>query len=228
MFRKLLAAIGLGAISASGSAGGPPYSPYSKPEINSIYNLLFCDDQKHFYVKAGGTPTAWQETLWSVPPNIPDLKELASNPAEDGRIRYLAYSRIREVGEPVEPKKLLGVIVEMPLAGGLDVLAAYLEGGVRYINQTGKLVVIEGMESFLPMVKSLFAVSEPVVSRIGPWDKPRLAPPIRGNVRLTFLVSDGLYFGEGPISVMQNEAMAGPIIQKATQLLQEVVKTGKQ
>ena len=76
------------------------------------------------------------------------------------------------------------------------------------------------------MVKRLFAIAEPVVARIGPWNKPRLAPPKQGNIRLTFLVSDGLYFGEGPMSAMQSEAMAGPIIQQATELLQAVVATG--
>jgi hypothetical protein len=95
-----------------------------------------------------------------------------------------------------------------------------------YINQSGKLLIIEGIASFLPMVDNLFARSEAVVARIGPWDKPRLAPPKQGNVRLTFLVSDGLYFGEGQMSAMQGEAMAGPIIQQATTLLLAVVAAG--
>lgn len=121
---------------------------------------------------------------------------------------------------------LLGVIVEVPLAVGLDALAASSEGGVRYLNQSGKLVVIEGVPQFLPMVKRLFEVSQPVVQRIGPWTKPRLAPPKPGNVRLTFLVSGGLYFGEGEMAVMQQEPMAEPIIGQATELLQAVVETG--
>jgi hypothetical protein len=118
---------------------------------------------------------------------------------------------------------LLGVIVEVPLAGGLDTLAAFSEGGVRYINQSGKMVAIEGVGAFSAHVKSLFKASEPVVAQIGPWQKSRLGPPQRGNVRLTFLVSDGLYFGEGPMSGMQRDAMAGPILEQATALLQAVV-----
>lgn len=34
------------------------------------------------------------------------------------------------------------------------------------------------------------------------------------------LTPDGLCFGEGPMSVMQRDAMAGPIIQRATELPQ--------
>jgi hypothetical protein len=57
-------------------------------------------------------------------------------------------------------------------------LAAYSEGGVRYVNQSGKIVL------------------------------------------------DGLYFGEGPVPVLQRDPMAGPVIREATGLLLAVVKAG--
>jgi len=226
MFRKLLAALGLSVAATTGAAASTPYSPYASEAANVIYNLLFCDDPTAFEAKPGEAPTHWQSVLFSVPADVEALRTLASDPTQEGRIRFLAFSRLRKLGNTVQPKILLGVIAEVPLAGGLDALAAFSEGGVRYVNQSGKLVVIEGVTSFLPMVKHLFSAAETVVARIGPWDKPRLAPPKQGNVRLTFLVSDGLYFGEGPMSVMQREAMAGPIIQHATGLLQAVVAAG--
>jgi hypothetical protein len=65
-----------------------------------------------------------------------------------------------------------------------------------------------------------------VVEKIGPWGKPRLAAPKAGNIRLSFLVSDGLYFGEGPFELMQREPLAAPTIQKAVELLQLVVGLG--
>jgi hypothetical protein len=33
-------------------------------------------------------------------------------------------------------------------------------------------------------------LSQKAVLAIGPWDKQRLQPPLKGNIRLTFLVSD--------------------------------------
>jgi hypothetical protein len=226
MFSKLLAAVGLGSAAASGTAADTSYSPYANEAMNIIYNLLFCDNPDGFKSKPGEIPTRWQSILFSAPSDIAALETLASDTSAEGRVRFLAFSRLREQGKIVQSKILLGVIIEVPLRGGLDTLAAFSEGGVRYINQSGKLVVIEGVDTFLPMVKKLFSASEPVVSKIGPWDKPRLAPPKKGNIRLTFLVSDGLYFGEGPMSVMQRDAMAGPIINQATELLQAVVATG--
>ena len=225
MLCKPLTAIGL--VTASSTMASPTYAPYSSEAANSFYNLLFCDEPVAFSVKSGVDPTPWQATLFSTPADIPALEALASDTTQEGRTRYLAFSRLRHLGVSVQPKRLLGAIVEVPLRGGLDTLAAFTDGGVRYINQSGKLVVIEGVASFLPLVQRLLSASEATVARIGPWEKPRLAPPKEGNIRLTFLVSDGLYFGEGPMSLMQSDAMAGPIIQRATELLQAVVATGE-
>lgn len=226
MLRKLLAAVGFGVAAANGASAEPPYSPYASESSNAIYNLLFCDEPSAFRGDAKFLPTAWQKVLFENPLGASDLAALASDLSQEGRIRYLAYSRLRGMGQPVKPKVLLGVVVEVPMAGGLDALAAYSEGGIRYINQSGKIVVGEGVANFLPLVQQLFSASEPVVARIGPWDKPRTPPPKQGNIRMTFLVSDGMYFGEGPMSVMQRDALAGPVIQQATQLLLAVTKAG--
>jgi hypothetical protein len=200
------------------------YRPYATEQANSIYNLLFCDDPGAFDAKPGQEPTPWQLALFST--DVPAIEALASEPSQEGRIRYLAFSRLRQLGRPVVSKQLLGVIVEVPLEGGLDTLAAFSEGGVRYINQSGKLVFIEGVPSFQSMVHRLFTAAEPVVARIGPWEGPRLAPPNQGNIRLSFLVSDGLYFGEGPMALMQRDPLAGPVIQQSVELLQAVVASG--
>jgi len=227
MLRRLFSAVGFAA-SAPTAAAAPPYSPYTSEAANSIYNLLFCDDPMAFAAQPGQQATSWQFALASIPIEVDALQALAGDAAQEGRIRYLAYQRLRGAGQAVAGKQLLGVVVEIPLGRGLDTLAAHSEGGVRYINQIGKLVVIEGISSFLPLVERLFAAGQPVVYNIGPWDKPRREPPRRGSVRMTFLVSDGLYFGEGPMSVMQKEAMAGPIIQRSVELLQAVVSADTQ
>jgi hypothetical protein len=41
---------------------------------------------------------------------------------------------------------------------------------------------------------------------------------------MTFLVSDGLYFGQGPMAVMQREELAAPLIKASTALLVRIVK----
>jgi hypothetical protein len=227
MFRKILATLGIGRAANAAADGAGGYRPYAEPHANFLYNLLFCDDPTLFK-RPDDTPAEapWLQLL-AEPADTAALRGIAEDEANEGRVRALGYNRLRAAGETVPAKVLLGVIVEVPLPQGLDVLAAFSEGGVRYLNQSGKVAIFEGRGHPVEgLAKELVAVSRPLVNLIGPWDKPRLPPPRGGNVRMTFLVSDGLYFGEGPFGALQQDAMAKPILAKATQLLQRVVELG--
>jgi hypothetical protein len=205
--------------------GGASPRPYKLAEINLLYNALFCDDPTQFTPSGAAAPADWQAALFNPRPDAAAIRRIAENQDEESRVRVLAYNWLRRHKHSVPPRHLLAVIVEVALAGGLDVLAAYSDGRVRYINQTGKVAVFEGVPSQVDeKAKCLVASAVPAVKRIGPWEKKRLPPPKKGNVRITFLVSDGLYFGEGPSSLMQQEPTAAPIIQNAGELLQLVVK----
>lgn len=223
MLRKLLAFVGIGVAGSAAANTAGHFAPYPQAATNQVYNLLFCDEPTAFRPRPGETPAPWQEVLFGEPVVAQSVATLAADATAEGRVRALAYNWLRANGHSVSPKQLLGVVVEVPLDSGLDVLAVFSEGGVRYINQSGKLAVFEGVPSLQPAVSALLEASEAVVARTGPWDQPRLPPPGRGKIRLTFLVSDGLYFGEGPMPAMQREPLAGPIIQQATELLQLVV-----
>ena len=154
------------------------------------------------------------------------LRNIGEGEANEARVRALAFNRLRASGDDVPAKILLGVIIEVPLEQGLDVLAAFAEGGVRYLNQSGKVAIFEGQgHPAEALAKELIEVSQPIVNQIGPWDKERLPPP-QVNVRMSFLVSDGLYFGEGPFEALQADPLAGSLLAKATQLVQRVVELG--
>jgi hypothetical protein len=207
-------------------AGDRDVRPYDRQELNELYALLFCDDPAPFGPREGGAIADWQVTLFAKSPDAEQVRALAEDVEAESRVRALAYNWLREHGHPVPQRVLLGAIIEVPLDGGLDTLAAYEDGRVRYINHTGRASIFEDAPPHMAAkVAELLAASQAVVDKIGPWDKPRRPPPSSGNIRLTFLVSDGLYFGEGPFSVMAQDAMAGPIIQRATELLQMVAKS---
>jgi hypothetical protein len=225
VFRKFLNAIGVGAAPAARAAirGSPPYSPYGGESSNFMYNLLFCDDVASFKPEPDAQVASWQAALFAEPMDVAAVELLASDASQEGRARYLAYALLRSDDRPVPAKILLGVIVEVGLPEGLDVLAAYSDGGVRYINKTGNLAVLESATDIRPLVGEVLDAAQSVVARTGPWPGARLAPPRVGNIRVSFLVSDGLYFGQGPTAHMQKESMAALLIQKATALLQAVV-----
>lgn len=225
MLKQLLTMVGIGVVVACAQAEQvetQSRSPYGDPALNTIYNLLFCDSLELFRAggeKAGGV---WA-TLLAEDARPDALRGIAEDTAQESRLRVLAYNRLRAKKEAVPPGKLLGVIVEVALDEGLDVLAAFPDGRVRYINHSGRMSVFEASPPEVDAaVRRLLAASEPAVSRIGPWDRARLPPPSRGMIRMTFLVSDGLYFGEGPLEDMQREPMGGPIVAASLALLQAV------
>jgi len=226
MFKKLFAAFGIAMASGGAPAATGLHSPYREEHVNYFYNLLFCDDLA--LCRQGEKDRQegpWRQLL-AEPADVAALQELARDVGQEGRVRVLAYRRLGAMGKAL-PKELLGVVLEVPLEGGLDVLAAFSDGGVRYLNQSGKILVSESEGHAVGrLARELVAVARPVVDQIGPWKEQRLPPPKPGNVRITFLVSDGLYFGEGPYAVFRTDEMAGPILAKATQLLQQVVDAG--
>jgi hypothetical protein len=188
----------------------PRHQPYREIACNEIYNLLFCDDGRAPIGALDDAPTT--------------LRSIADDEAQEGRNRMWAYNLLTSKGEPVPPGILLGVIVEVAMDKGLDVLAAFSDGSVRYINHTETMGFIEGNPPQIrEQVRVLLKISRFVVQQIGPWTQARLPPPPRGEVRATFLVSDGLYFGQGQYEQLRNDEMGGLVITAAELLLEAVV-----
>jgi len=199
------------------------HAPYADPAADAIYNGLFCDQPLAFTPRAGQGAAPWQQLLASPQATPAQVRALADGDGHDARVRALAFGWLRRHGHAVPPRQLLGAVIEVPIDGGLDTLAAYTDGSVRYLNHTGRVSIFEGpLPPLLPAVQRLLAASLAVVQRIGPSDSPRRAPP-QQNLRMSFVVSDGLYFGEGPMAALQADPMAGPVLAAAIELLQRVV-----
>jgi hypothetical protein len=223
MLKKLFSAFGRGSEPPPPS---PPkvIGPSPDDATNFIYQLLFCDCPELYQWNQQGSPESPWSILFAAEADHVVLGRLAEDSQMDSRIRMLAYNRIRNSGGAVQPKQLLGTIVEVALPGGVDTLAAFVDGGARYINHTGKMTVIEGPDTlFSTEITRLIEASKPVVGAIGPWDKPRLPAPGKDRLRMTFLVSDGLYFGEGQMEVLERDPMGGPVIAAAVALFQKIV-----
>lgn len=194
--------------------------PYKDSSTNLIYNLLFCDNLDLYKNNSKQPFTYPFDILFSETSNIADLQKIIDDSSSDPRLRILAYNKQIALGHKPIKKELLAVIVEVGLDNGLDVLASFNNGTARYINQTGKILIWETTdEKSNELTKDLFLKSQSVVDKIGLWDKPRRPHPTKGNVRITFLVSDGLYFGEASSSVLFNDPLASPALTAATYLM---------
>jgi hypothetical protein len=215
----LITTMGLFSFRRSFAANTPP-GPYKDSSTNLIYNLLFCDDLNVYKTNTKHPYSYPYDVLFAENSSAAELQKIVDDNRSASRVKILAYNRLRSIGHLTDKKVLLAVIVEVGLDGGLDVLASFEDGTARYINQTGKMIIWEKTDpTFLALKKDLFAKSEKTVSQLGPWDHPRRPFPTTGNVRITFLVSNGLYFGEGPANVLFNDPMGKPVLDAATQLM---------
>ena len=225
MIRRLLKAIGFGGVAMASSCSQPVGRPYEDRATQLIYELLFCDRLELFRDNHQGALTPPWSVIYNADPDFVAVAKIAGDDTQESRIRMLAFNILRTAQRAVPEKELLGTIIEVHLPDGLDTLAVFSDGSARYINHSGKLIIVEGAPSiFENEIQQVITSSKPIVSAIGPWNKDRLPAPNKGNIRMTFLVSDGLYFGEGPINMMSSEEMAKPLIDAATLLLVKLVE----
>lgn len=156
-----------------------------------------------------------------------ELHRVLAMPELESRLVLQAWHALRALGEQppaAEEKHLLGVVVEVALDTGLDLLSAYADGSARYINFTGSAVIWEHPDETLDAeLGQLFRTANVVLQQIGPWDDPRPPAPQRGHARLSMLTPRGLFFGQAPMTALVADPLAAPAMQAATQLLQALI-----
>jgi hypothetical protein len=142
------------------------------------------------------------------------------------RYRLLAWHALRELGRaPPDDvgQQILGVVVDVGMDGGLDLLAAYADRTVHYYNYAGSGVVWIHPDSSLDgFIDTVLQTARTVLPRVGPWSAPRRPSPPTGHVRLNILTPVGLYFGEGPFDLLDSDPLAGPLLQAATSLMRKL------
>ena len=142
-------------------------NPYQNEAINAIYNQLFCDNVEVYESTTGATEYPWN-ILFANNPDIEQLKAITLDETLQSRHKILAFNILAAIGAPVDNKQLLGVIVEVALPEGLDVIAAFQDGTARYINYSERLLIWEAeTPESSELVSKLFSDSLNVVNRIG-------------------------------------------------------------
>jgi len=100
------------------------------------------------------------------------LQAVLAMPDLDSRMYLEAWQALRSLGvdpPPVRAKDLLGVVVEVGLPGGLDLVAAWPDHCARYWNQGGGGVVWERAEGEVnTKIDELLRAGEKVLKLIGP------------------------------------------------------------
>jgi hypothetical protein len=163
-----------------------------------------------------------KQSAISIFQNILEMPNLESR-------QYLqAWHFLRDLG--VSPpqdsaKEVLGVVVEVGMDRGLDLVAAYPDHHARYYNFSGAGVVWERPNDSLDKaIDDLMQAAATTAKAIGPWEKERPSPPPKGQARVNILTPSGLHFGQGPLNVISRDAIGGPVMALGFQLMQSLIK----
>jgi hypothetical protein len=159
-------------------------------------------------------------------------KSIAALPGLESRHHAQAWHFLRQAGvapPTAEGKRVLGVVVEVGMETGEDLVAAYADGSARYFNFSGAAVIWERPEASLDVsVQAMVGAGQVLAGKIGPWTGPRPPPVKRGEVRVNLLTPSGLHFGQGPFDALARDQLGGPVIFHAQHLMQALIAKSEQ
>lgn len=163
---------------------------------------------------------------------IQELEHVLEMTGLESRVYLQAWHCLKTLGifPPVESaKQIQGVVVEVSLEEGLDLVACYADYSARYYNFSGAGVIWDAFDAEIAkLIDGLLRAGQEIISQIGVWENARPPAPPTGFVRINLLTFGGLYFGEGEFQALVNDKLGGPTLSRAFSLMQALIaKTAK-
>ncbi|MBI4423478.1 MAG: hypothetical protein HY554_07120 [Elusimicrobia bacterium] len=157
---------------------------------------------------------------------VPLLRQVAELPMAETRVRLWAWGALRGLGarpEAGRAREVLGVVVELPLALGVDTLAAYRDGTARYLNQGGSLSIQDGAEpAAVRRVERLLDLAEGLA---GSMPLAARRPPPKARVRFSLLTRVGILCSEEPLSrAGTEESFLCAVFKSAAAVMASVIR----
>ncbi len=156
--------------------------------------------------------------------SAPALRKIAEDQTAPPIQRIIALGRLPGRAIKAAPPETLAVFVESGEEDGMDTIAVYADGTVKFIDAAGEVSHLAATRlATKKKVAELMSLGQQLSARIEAWPQARLAPPIRNMVRLTFIATNGYYFGQGPIRMLAKDESGGPIIKLAAIIFADVM-----
>lgn len=151
-------------------------------------------------------------------------RQIASNPGFESRhiLQAWCFLRAADVNPPPDTATaVLGVVADVATHDGHDLLVAYRDGGVRYLNWSGKVAVVDGSQdrALDSAVTAWLGVAGSLAAAVGVWDKAQLPALPAGHSRITMLTPAGPRFGQGPADLLRRDPPAAAFLDAATRVL---------
>jgi hypothetical protein len=155
--------------------------------------------------------------------------DIATQGDTESRHVLQAWRFLRAAGVSPTPESasyVLAAVAEISVKPGHDLLVAYRDGGVRYLNQSGKVAIVEATadHASTEAARAWLAVADELAPMVGVWDQPQLPPLPSGDSRIMMLTPEGPRFGQGPDTLLREDAGAAAFLSAATNVLIAVTR----
>ena len=159
---------------------------------------------------------------------IDELKRILEIRDLETRIYLQTWYCLRILGEFPSKEvstQIQGIVVEVTLDRGLDILAAYAAHSARYFNFSGASIIWNAPDSEIEnLIDDLLVAGQKIVDQIGVWEKPRLPAPPKDFIRINFLTYGGLYFGQGKFELLAKDPLGGLVVNGGLNLMKLLIK----
>lgn len=170
---------------------------------------------------------AEREAAGDVPAALVALRSIADSEGYETRVRLQAWHALRALGiEPPEEqaRTVRGVITEVGLDGGTDVVAAYQDHTARYFNQAGGAIVWDQHDGQVdPLVDAYLAAGQAVADVTGPHMDELPDPVGPGTALIMLLTFRGIHIGYGELDAIMGDALGGQVSGAALALMTALI-----
>jgi hypothetical protein len=158
------------------------------------------------------------------------LRAMAADASLETRRHLAAWHALRAQGiEPDDGERRVvrGVVCEVGLDHGTDVLAAYADRSARYFNASGGGVFWDQRRDDIDgMIDAYLEAGQAVADATGPLEEPLFPVATAGTMTILLLTFGGIHLGTGPVDVLMGDPLGSAVTSAALPLMQALVEVG--
>jgi hypothetical protein len=205
--------------------------------VSELRELLFGDVPLHEWAGSGSERPEPPWTLFQTAARAIDagdtaaaetaMRAVLAAPGLESRQLLQAWTTLRSIGvkpDDGERGRVVGVVLDVPLEQGADVLAAYADHSARYLNQGGGAIVWDVRDPTMDaLVDAVLDAARPLLALAGVWDGDR--PPLpHGLARVSLLTPVGLHFGQAGFAQLLQDPHTEPVFQAGAALMSALIE----
>jgi hypothetical protein len=155
------------------------------------------------------------------------LGEILKMPGLDSRHYLQAWHVLRTLGlapEQADAGEVLGVVLEVAMPRGLDLLAVYTDFSARYLNYSGAGIIWDHPDESLDAeIGAVLDAGQEMAENLVLWERDKPDPPPVGQMRINILTPAGLKFTEAHMNALGSHPEASALVSVATALIRELM-----